>query len=212
MSKAIIFDFDGTLVDSEKTIKHCFQSITKLIAHERESFAKNILIGPPLRETASEILGFDYQDQLDKFVDLFIGMHDENIIKHTQPYPDVANVLYTLYKKNVLMAVATNKRQEPTIKLIDYFGWKDYFKFIECSDNNGTEIRKKDDMIQDILKNNDSINGGFFIGDTVNDGLSANLSQLKFIKATYGYGEDQDWSKVNVHKVINKFSEILELI
>jgi len=211
LSKAIIFDFDGTLVDSEKTIKQCFQSITKLIAPEREGFAKNILIGPPLRETASEILGFDYQDQLDKFVDLFIEMHDENIIKHTQPYPDVANVLYTLYKKNVLMAVATNKRQVPTIKLIDYFGWKDYFKFIECSDN-ATQIRNKDDMIQDILKNNDLINEGFFIGDTVNDGLSANLSQLKFIKATYGYGGDQDWSKINVHKVINKFSEILELI
>ena len=51
--KAIIFDFDGTLVDSEKAIYECFQSITKQLAPERMEYAKNILIGPPLRETAS---------------------------------------------------------------------------------------------------------------------------------------------------------------
>ena len=65
MSKAIIFDFDGTLVDSEKAIYKCFQSITRHIAPERASYAKNILIGPPLRETASEILGPKRQGSLD---------------------------------------------------------------------------------------------------------------------------------------------------
>ena len=209
--KAIIFDFDGTLVDSEKAIYECFQSITKQLAPERMEYAKNILIGPPLRETASEILGFDYQDQLDKFVNLFIEMHDEEAIKHTQPYPDVANVLHDLHKNNVPMAVATNKRQAPTIKLIDHFGWKDYFKFIECSDSK-PQMRNKEGMIQDILKHDNSLYGALFIGDTVNDGLSANLSQLKFIKATYGYGRDQDWSKVNVMQSIHKLSEILEFI
>ena len=211
MSKAIIFDFDGTLVDSENSIYECFQSITKLIAPERESFAKNILIGPPLRETASEILGFDYKNKLDKFVNLFIEMHDENAMKHTKPYPDVTNILHTLYKKKVSMAVATNKREAPTIKLIDHFGWKDYFKFTECSDSE-PQTRNKDEMIQDILKHDNAFYKAIFIGDTVNDGLSANLSQLKFIKATYGYGKNQDWSKVNVHIAINKFSEILKLI
>ena len=40
----------------------------KHIAPERESYAKNILIGPPLRDTASEILGPENQDLLDEFV------------------------------------------------------------------------------------------------------------------------------------------------
>lgn len=211
MSKAIIFDFDGTLIDSEKTIKQCFQSITKKIAPKRESFAKSILIGPPLRETATKVLGFEYQDQLDKFVNLFIEMHDKNALKYSQPYSNVSIVLKTLNKKNVSMAVATNKRQDPTIKLINHFGWKNYFKFIECSDSE-PQIRGKDQMIKDIFKYDSSLCEGFFIGDTVNDGLCANLNKLKFIKATYGYGKDQDWSKVNVHNAINEFSEILKLI
>ena len=210
MNKAIIFDFDGTLVDSEITIYQCFQSITNYLAPERIDYAKNILIGPPLRDTASEILGPNHQGQLDEFVKLFIEMHDEHAIKNTQPYPDTIKTLNKLSSKGILMAVATNKRYAPTIKLINHFNWQDYFTSIECSDSQ-RQIRNKDEMIQEILKNN-NFNKAFFVGDTVNDGLSANLNQLPFILARYGYGQDQDWSRVNVKKGIQKFSEILQLI
>jgi len=211
LTQAIIFDFDGTLVDSEQAIYQCFQSITKQLAPNRVEYAKNILIGPPLRDTALEILGPDHQDSLDEFVQLFIEMHDEQVIQHTQPYPDVIQVLKELHNQNIPMAVATNKRLAPTQKLMDHFGWNDYYQFIECSDSQ-SEMRNKDAMIQDIINQNTSFQGSYFIGDTVNDGLSANLNQLPFIKACYGYGRDQDWSKVTTHQEIHQFIEILKLI
>ena len=211
LTSAFIFDFDGTLVDSEQAIYQCFQKITKQLAPERIDYAKNILIGPPLRDTASEILGPDHQDSLDEFVQLFITMHDEQVIEHTQPYPGVIQVLKQLHNKNIPMALATNKRLAPTQKLIDHFGWNDYFSFIECSDSQN-EMRNKDAMIQDIINKNESFYGSYFIGDTVNDGLSANLNQLPFIKACYGYGRNQDWSKVSTYQEIHLFIEILKLI
>ena len=127
------------------------------------------------------------------------------------PIPDVIQVLKQLHDKNTPMAVATNKRLAPTQKLIDHFGWNDYFSFIECSDSQN-EMRNKDVMIQDIINQNESFYSSYFIGDTVNDGLSANLNQLPFIKACYGYGRDQDWSKVKVYQNINNFYDILKLI
>ena len=210
MNKAIIFDFDGTLVDSEITIYQCFQSITSYLAPERIDYAKNILIGPPLRDTASEILGPHHQGQLDEFVKKFIEMHDDHAIKNTQPYTGVIKTLKKLSSKGISMAVATNKRYAPTIKLINHFDWQKYFTSIECSDSQ-SQIRNKDEMIQEILKNT-NFTKAFFVGDTVNDGLSANLNQLPFILARYGYGRDQDWSKVNVKHSILQFSEILQLI
>lgn len=210
LNKAIIFDFDGTLVDSEITIYQCFQSITNYLAPERIDYAKNILIGPPLRDTASEILGPNYQAQLDEFVKLFIEMHDEHAIKNTQPYPGVIETLKDLSSKGISMAVATNKRYVPTIKLINHFEWHKYFTSIECSDSH-KKIRNKDEMIQEILKNN-NFTEAYFVGDTVNDGLSANLNQLTFILARYGYGRDQDWSKVKIHNEIQQFSKVLEFI
>ena len=207
MTQAFIFDFDGTLVDSEQAIYHCFQSITKQLAPNRVEYAKNILIGPPLRDTASEILGPEYQDSLDKFVQLFIKMHDDQVIQYTQPYPGVNEVLKQLYSKNIPMAVATNKRFAPTQKLIDHFGWNHYFQFIECSDSQ-PNTRNKDAMIQDIIIQNQIFQGSCFVGDTVNDGLSANINQLPFIKACYGYGRHQDWSKVKIFKEINYLKEV----
>jgi len=211
LTTAFIFDFDGTLVDSEQAIYQCFQSIAKQLAPERMEYAKNILIGPPLRDTASEILGPDHQGLLDEFVQLFIAIHDEQVIEHTQPYPYVNQVLKELHNKNIPLAVATNKRLAPTQKLIDHFGWSDYFSFIECSDSQ-PDMRNKDAMIQNIINQNKLFHGSYFIGDTVNDGLSANLNQLPFIKACYGYGRDQDWSNVNNYQEIHQFIEILKLI
>ena len=73
-------------------------------------------------------------------------------------------------------------------------------------------MRNKDAMIQDIINQNPSFLGSYFIGDTVNDGISANLNQLLFIKASYGYGRDQNWSKkIHIYKEIKQFSEILVL-
>jgi phosphoglycolate phosphatase len=138
-------------------------------------------------------------------------MHDDQVIQHTQPYPDVIQVLKQLHAKNIPMAVATNKRLAPTQKLMDHFGWNEYFSSIECSDSQN-EMRNKDAMIQDIINQNELFHGSYFIGDTVNDGLSANLNQLPFIKACYGYGRDQDWSKVTAYQEIHQFSEILKLI
>ena len=211
MTKAFIFDFDGTLVDSEQAIYQCFQSITKQLAPERIDCAKNILIGPPLRGTASEILGPEHQDSLDEFVQLFIAMHDEQVIQHTQPYPDVIQVLKKLHSKNIAMAIATNKRLAPTQKLLDHFGWNDYFLFIECSDSQPKK-RNKGSMIQDIINQNDLFYGSYFIGDTVNDGLYANQKRLPFVKVNYGYGKNQEWSEVTISDSINQFNEILKLI
>jgi phosphoglycolate phosphatase len=211
LTQAFIFDLDGTLVDSEQAIYQCFQSITKQLAPNRVEYAKNILIGPPLRDTASEILGPEHQGSLDEFIQLFIQMHDEQIIQHTQPYPDVIQVLKQLHTQNIAMAVATNKRSAPTQKLMDHFGCSDYFQFIECSDSR-SEMRNKDAMIQDIVNQNQLFQGCYFIGDTVNDGLSANLNKLPFIKACYGYGRDQDWSKVVTYQEIHQFIEVLKFI
>jgi len=210
LNKAIIFDFDGTLVDSEITIYQCFQSITNYLAPERVDYAKNILIGPPLRDTASEILGPHHQGKLDEFVKKFIEMHDEHVIKNTQPYTGVIETLKKLSSEGISMAVATNKRYAPTIKLINHFDWQKYFTSVECSDSQ-SRIRNKDEMIKEILKNT-NFTKAFFVGDTINDGLSANLNQLPFILARYGYGKNQNWMKVNIFDSINKFYELNFLI
>lgn len=209
---AFIFDFDGTLVDSEQAIYQCFQSITKQLAPERLEYSKNILIGPPLRDTASEILGPEHHDSLDEFVRLFIAMHDEQVIEHTQIYPNVIEVLKLLNTKGIPMAIATNKRKSPTQKLIEHFSLSNYFQLVKCNDSDES-FKTKRQMIEEIVRNKIFVNKKiYFIGDTVNDGLSANLNHIDFIRANYGYGHKQDWSKVKIIAEIDNFSQITQIL
>ena len=211
LNKALIFDFDGTLVDSEQAIYECFKRITKQLAPKRIEYTKNILIGPPLRETASEILGPENQDSLDEFVQLFIKMHDDEITKHTKPYPGTMHLFEKAKKNKIPIALATNKRQVPTLKLIDYFKWDTYFNIIKCSDSD-EEIIDKNTMIYKIINQDERFKSSYFIGDTMNDGLSANKNNLNFIKANYGYGKNQKWTDINITAEIDDIYDLIKFL
>ena len=210
MSKAWIFDFDGTLVHSKAAITQCFQRITKKLAPHRLDVAKNVLIGPHLRQTVAEILGDPEHPLIDEFVSAFIKMHDDGVLEHTTPYPSVHETLTHLHNQGQKMAIATNKRLAPTTKILQHFGWDLFFISVECSDSEAV-MRDKHQMIQAIKDKNADFKDAFFVGDTVGDGLSANNSHIPFIKASYGYGQAQDWSGVTVFQSINSLDELVKL-
>mgnify|MGYP000271009447 FL=1 len=210
MSKAWIFDFDGTLVHSEAAITQCFQRITQKLAPHRLDVAKNVLIGPPLRQTVAEILGDPEHPLIDEFVSAFIEMHDDDVLNHTTPYPSVHETLTHLYNQGQKMAIATNKRLAPTIKILEHLHWEQFFTSVECSDSEAV-MRDKQQMIEGIIQKDNDFKGAYFVGDTVGDGLSANISHTPFIKASYGYGQAQDWSGVTVLQTINSLDELLKL-
>ena len=210
MSKAWIFDFDGTLVHSETAITECFQNITKKLAPHRLDVAKQVLIGPPLRQTVAEILGDPEHPLIDEFVSAFIQMHDDDVLNHTKPYPSAHETLTHLYNQGQKMAIATNKRLAPTIKILEHLHWEQFFTSVECSDSEAV-MRDKHQMIKTIVEKDVSFKDAYFVGDTVGDGLSANSSRMPFIKATYGYGQAQDWSGVTVFQTINSLDELVKL-
>ena len=207
MSRSWIFDFDGTLVDSEALIRETFLKVTKKIVPHRLEFAKKILIGPPLKETSIKILGNKHGKFLDEFINDFIKSHDKDVLIQTKAYENVYVTLNKLFQMGHKIAIATNKRKIPTIKIINYLGWDKFFLTVECSDSE-IKIRGKENMIKSIIKKDNDFNDAIFVGDTPGDGFVANLYKLKFIKANYGYGYNEEWSKVKIFKTINAIEEL----
>ena len=208
MGRHWIFDFDGTLVHSEAAITQCFQRITQKLAPHRLDVAKNVLIGPPLRQTVAEILGDPEHLLIDEFVSNFIRMHDDDVLNHTTAYPSAHETLTHLYNQGQKMAIATNKRLAPTIKILQHFNWDQFFIFVECSDSE-VIMRDKHQMIKAIVEKDNDFKGAYFVGDTLGDGLSANSSNLPFIKANYGYGRTEDWGIIKIFKPIDALHELL---
>jgi len=208
LGKYWIFDFDGTLVDSEKPIKKCYKKITGILAPSRLKIAEEILIGPTLQETTKMILGSDNANQYESFIELFKKEYDENLLLDTKPYLGVLETLQKLIKRGDKLAIATNKRQEATLKLINYYGWNEYFIWIGCANEKEEEIKNKNELVKFYIKNNPQFSNAYFVGDTENDGDAATHNKLKFIKVNYGYGQKQKWIDSNIYSSINKFNEL----
>jgi len=208
MGKLWIFDFDGTLVDSAVAIKHCYLKVTEKLLPERINFVENILIGPTLEETAQSILTNKNLHLKDLFIKEFQSQYDGEIVLETPIYLNVSDVLQKLKNNGDSLSVLTNKRAIPTHKLIKHYKWDNFFDWVACMDEypdlkNKSELLKK----QDIPKKNYS--KILLVGDTINDGITAEKNEIDFIKVNYGYGREQDWQGINIFKSIDKFDELL---
>ena len=208
MGKLWIFDFDGTLVDSEVAIKHCYLKVTEKLLPERINFVKNILIGPTLEETTRTILTNKNLYLKNQFMKEFQSQYDSEMVLETPIYSNVSEVLENLKSYGDSLSVLTNKRSIPTHKLINHYKWNDLFDWVACMDEypdlkNKSELLKK----QDVLKKNYS--KILLVGDTVNDGITAEKNKIDFIKVNYGYGKEQDWQNIKIFKLIDNFYDLL---
>jgi len=208
MGKFWIFDFDGTLVDSEVAIKHCYLKITEKLIPERIGFVKKILIGPTLEETTRTILTNKNLHLKDQFIKEFQSKYDSEIVLETPVYPNVSSVLQKLKDKGDSLSVLTNKRAIPTHRLINHYKWNNFFDWVACIDEY-PDLKNKSELLnkQKIPKKNYC--KIFLVGDTINDGITAEKNEIDFIKVNYGYGQKQDWQSINIFKSIGNFNELL---
>ena len=146
-----------------------------------------------MQDTTKLILGTENLHKYEKFIMLFKKEYDENLLLDTRPYLGVSETLKQLVTRGDKLAIATNKRQAATLKLINHYGWHDYFQWIACTDEKIHEIRNKNKLVTFFIKNNPEFSNAYFVGDTENDGSAATHNKLKFIKVKYGYGKNQNW-------------------
>ena len=210
-TKNWIFDFDGTLIDSAPSVKLCYEKVTKNIAPQRIDVVKKLQIGPTLAETAKEILGIEFLHKHEDFVSQFKYEYDQILLSQTNAYKGVNEMLNELKSRGNKIAIATNKRKGPTLKIIEHLDWGDYFSWIACVNPESKSIKNKSELVRSILTNEIDFQKSFFVGDTLNDALCAKENELRFIKASYGYSEANGWDNFEIYQDISNPINILEI-
>ena len=210
MKRLWIFDFDGTLVDSGVAIRRCYSQTTEELIPERLDYVKDILIGPTLEETTNLILTEKNSHLKEKFMERFRVAYDENIVLQTPIFSDVDEVIRHLKEAGDHLSILTNKRSYPTHKLIKHYLWDNLFDWVACMDDfpqakNKTELLN----LQNIQRSD--FEEVYLVGDTTQDGLTANNHHINFIKVNYGYGSKQDWSEIKVFKAIDNLKALYDL-
>ena len=191
MQDTIIFDFDGTLIDSAPGILATYSAVLSAADLQPVVPLDARLVGPPLLPTMRKLTGPLPQEQLDALVEQFKLRYADIGVANTPAYAGADATLQHLRASGKTLYLATNKRAEPTLALLDKFGWAPHFHRVYCIDSHQPAFADKTAMLRQLLSEN-SLDPAqaLYVGDTRGDYLSASACGIAFVAAQWGY---EDW-------------------
>ncbi len=208
---AIIFDLDGTLVDS---LPDMTLALNRFLIDEgrRELDIVEVLplIGrgaPKMIRSAYELTGEaiadDYQDQA---LASYISYYKECPAKHSTVYAGVRAVLDELKDADMKMGVCSNKAFEMVSLILESFDLAQYFSAVTGGDN--VRFNKPDGrhILETLERMNVTRKNVLMVGDTINDVAAALDVGLQVVAVDYGYSSPDEL--VTATRVVGGFLEL----
>ncbi len=185
-----VFDLDGTLIDSRRDLA---DSANEMLAGYgapplgEENIVSMIGCGAAtLVKRVIAAAGVD--TPLEEALARFLSIYDHRLTHHTRPYDGIRRMLDDLRRRQVAMAVLTNKPLEQSIKILDRFELLRYFQWIVGGD--GPWPRKPSPDGMRFLMNQASVGPSetILIGDSIVDLQTSRNAGVRICFARYGFG------------------------
>jgi phosphoglycolate phosphatase len=185
--KAVLFDLDGTLIDTSKGVIHCIGLTIEKLNLPKLSMEDTLkFIGPPLQDSFRDICHLD-ETTVDLAVKTFRSYYVGDNLFNVEIYDGIFELLELLKSKNIKVAVATYKQEAFAKTLLEHFGIAKYCDYIYGSDPQG--ILTKADIVQKCIDSFGVDNSQVvLIGDSHFDAIGAKHANVDFIAVTYGFG------------------------
>lgn len=209
--KCVVFDLDGTLVDSAENIYQAtIQSFDSLNIHAdfpKDKF--NQRIGHHFEDIFNEFrinVG-----SFDSFIDTYKDLYLENI-HHSSLYPGVIETIEYLHNNGFMIALLTTKNQDQADMIIDHFGFREQFNYV-MGRRPGLKHKPSAEPLlkicEDLQVNPENV---LMTGDTQMDIQCGKNAGAKTCAVTYGYRSKKllDLEKPDI--VIDRLIELTELI
>jgi phosphoglycolate phosphatase len=208
--KIIIFDLDGTLVDSSVDICHAINYAIEGTGIKPVNVERTIqLIGEGISRLFEKLLSAEKSDA-DRHVlaERFMEHYNKHLTDNTPLYPGVKDILEAL--SGFRKVIITNKRHDASAKILDTLGIAKYFDFIVGSDS--TPGKKPSPIpIQFVLekfsiKPEDAV----IIGDSNFDVDAGKAAGIKTIAVTYGYRPVEALQEADF--IVNSMPQVVPII
>lgn len=208
----IIFDCDGTLIDSQNAIveamDHAFAKLGATPPSRQQVMA---VVGLSLPEAFAELApGFDtriQQELADYYRNAFVELrHDP---AHHEPlYAGIKDLVEALaQRQDVTMAIATGKSRRGVDRLLAREGWQDFFASIQTAD--GHPSKPHPSMILQALVETAAVpEATVMVGDTTYDIMMARSANVGALGVNWGYHDQHALERAGAHDVVGHPADI----
>jgi len=204
---SIIFDLDGTLIDSKASILNSIKTALDELGINSLVPLTEQLVGPPLMEMLNAICGAGSWALIPKVHAKFKEIYDTEGFQGSVIYAGVDALIKQLVEEGYHLSLATNKRRIPTEKILKFFNWDDYFNNVYTIDSEKITFKNKSQLIAALIKN-EAIDCGqaVYVGDRHEDSVAATQNNIKFLLIQWGYE-----SKALLDSYTNKIKNAADL-
>jgi len=212
--KTVIFDLDGTLINSAPAILTGLEKAIKKSGLLPVLPLDSSLVGPPLKEAIQKLVGSRADIDIDALISAFKTYYDNEGFKASAPYPGVPEMLCQLKKLNIEIYLATNKRIVPTLKIIDYLDLTSLFNGIYAIDKFAeSPFPNKAAMIRALIKA-ECIEKAYaiYVGDRIEDLEASFDNGIGAILVNWGYGDFVNNPVLYDAKYVDSTQDLLEMI
>ena len=207
----ILFDLDGTLTDSAEGVIRSVQHMQEMMDFKVwEAADLKFVVGPPLMKTFTEDFGMD-RETAEKAMVVFrerystIGMYENKV------YAGVEEMLTELKAKGKRMGVATSKKEELAIQILEHFGIAKYFDVIGGDQRligRDTKAKVMEYVLETLQAKKDDV---IMVGDRLFDIEGAHTLGVPCIAVEYGYGDRAEFEQYGADYIVATTEEVVDL-
>jgi phosphoglycolate phosphatase len=215
MTKLVIFDLDGTLLD---TIEDLANSVNYALRqhnlHEHPINDYRFFIGNGLNKLLERALPDDKRN------DDFISMLKVDFIRHyyahseesTKPYPGISELITQLYKEGYQLGVASNKVHDATVELVNRF-FPDVTFIAVFGQREGYPVKPNPGILEEIIEmaGVEKIEV-LYVGDSGVDVATAYNAKVPFTGVLWGFRPRRELEEVGAKSFVETTEELYEII
>ena len=206
--KTLLFDLDGTLIDSQegitKSVRYALQSIG---IQERDDAKLLRFIGPLLLYSFRKEYGVD-ERMAEQLAAKYRERYNVKGAYECKLYPNVKEVLQRLHQEGYLIGLASSKPEIFCRKILEYHGLNSYFEYITGSDIEGKRKDKADVIRVAMERFGANLANTVLIGDTRFDVQGAKKVGIKCYGVTYGFGTREELEENGAEVILDSLTEL----
>ena len=213
MYKAIIFDLDGTLLDTSKEICEILNKTFKNFSLPEISLERTIeLVGSGARKLIEDAVGSRDKDFVDKVYENFSKNYAESDNNLTCLYENEGEVLQNFNNSGIKLAILTNKPQGATERVFAKF-LANYGFSIVLGQTEYRPIKPNPACVYEILESfNVDKKDCLFVGDGEADILTAKNAGVDCASVLWGFRSKNQLEKAGGNLFVSSFKELEKIV